>query len=109
MKINSRSKGRAGEQEVVRILKAEGYEVERGWQSRGGGEDNADVNGVPGVHIEVKRTEAFDPYKWLAQAQRDAGGGGKLPVVLHRRNKQPWMAILPFEFFLQLVKERNAV
>lgn len=109
MTINQRNKGRAGEQEVVRILKTEGFEAERGGQFRGGNEDNPDVKGVPGVHIEVKRTEAFDPYKWLAQAQRDAGGGGKLPVVLHRRNKQPWMAILPFEFFLQLVKERNAV
>lgn len=107
MTINQRSKGRAGEQEVVRIMKAEGYAAERGWQSRGGGEDNADVNGVPGVHIEVKRTERFEPYHWLAQAQRDAGAE-QLPVVLHRRNKQPWMAILPLEFFLQLIKERNA-
>lgn len=108
MPINQRSKGRAGEQEIVRILKTEGYEAERGWQSRGGGADNADVNGVPGVHIEVKRTEKFEPYNWLAQAQRDAGDGGRLPVVLHRRNKQPWMAIMPMEYFLQLIKERNA-
>ncbi|MGE3279704.1 MAG: hypothetical protein AB7H90_03400 [Alphaproteobacteria bacterium] len=107
MPINQRNKGRAGEQEIVRIFKQEGYEeAERGWQSRGGGEDNADVNGIPGVHVEVKRTERFEPYNWLAQAQRDAGQD-RLPVVLHRRNRQPWMAIMPLEFFLKLMKERT--
>jgi hypothetical protein len=53
--INSRAKGRAGEQEVATILRDElGMEVHRNWaqQAAIGG---CDLIGIPGWGIEVKR------------------------------------------------------
>jgi hypothetical protein len=58
---------------------------------------------LPGIHFEVKRTEKGNPYDWVAQAERDAGY--KIPVVLHRRNDHKWLAILPAEQFLRIVRE----
>ena len=55
---NSRRKGKVGELEVVRLCKAEGYDVHRSAQFCGNNESGAaDVVGLPGIHIEVKRVE----------------------------------------------------
>lgn len=102
MTINSRAKGAAGERELAAFLRERGFDSRRGQQFSGGA-DSPDVTGIPGVHIEAKRVEAGNPYVWLDQAIRDAGKD-KTPVVMHRRNKRGWIAILRLEDFLPLVK-----
>lgn len=99
---NSRRKGKDGELEVARILKARGLEASRGCQYHGG-PDSPDVVGLPGFHIEVKRVEAFNLYNALDQADRDKGAD-EVPVVVHRRSRKPWVAILPLDDFLDLVE-----
>jgi len=99
-RINSRTKGAVGEREIAEFLRERGYEARRGQQFSGGSDSPDVVHNIEGVHIEVKRTEAGNLYNWLAQAKRDAKG--KVPVVVHRRNKQEWVAILPLEDFLKL-------
>ncbi len=47
---------------------------------------------IPGVHFEVKRVEALRLYPALEQAIEDAGEN--VPVVLHRANQKPWVAIV---------------
>lgn len=102
-RINSRNKGASAERELANFLKDHGYEsAARGQQHKGGG-DSPDVVGLPGIHIEAKRVEAGNLYVWLAQAVRDAAGSGNLPIVVHRRNKQRWVAILDLEAFLNLL------
>ena len=54
----SRDKGKRGEREVASLLRSYGYDTHRGQQYHGG-KDSPDVVGLPGIHIEVKRTEAF--------------------------------------------------
>lgn len=100
---NSRQKGARGEREVAKILREHGYDARRGQQYSGANGD-ADVVGIPGIHIEVKRTESFRMYEALQQAVRDARGGEK-PVVVHRKNDFPWVAVMDLEDFLQLLKE----
>ena len=102
----SRDKGARGEREVAAILRAAGYDAHRGAQHKGGPE-SPDVDGLPGVHIEVKRTERLSLYDALSQAKRDAGG--KLPVVIHRRNESEWVVIQPLEDWLELFREYEAV
>ena len=97
---NSRRKGKDGELEVARILKARGLEASRGCQYHGG-PDSPDVVGLPGFHIEVKRTETFNLYKAMEQACRDRDGAAA-PVVVHRRSRQPWVAVLLLDDFLDL-------
>jgi len=99
-RINSRTKGAVGEREIAEFLRERGYEARRGQQFSGGSDSPDVVHNIEGVHLEVKRTEAGNLYKWLAQAKRDAKG--KVPVVVHRRNKQEWVAILPLDDFLKL-------
>lgn len=97
---NSRAKGAAGEREIANILKEHGYKARRGQQYCGSNGD-ADVVGVPGMHIEVKRTEKCNPYKYLDQAENDAREG-ELPVVFHRQNGKKWIAILDMDIFMDL-------
>lgn len=102
----SREKGKRGEREVASILRAYGYDCRRGQQYHGGG-DSPDVAGLPGIHIEVKRTERLSLYDALAQAKRDAKEGN-LPVVLHRKNESKWVAIMDFDDWMKIYREWEA-
>ena len=89
---NSRDKGARGEREAAAELRRVlGIEARRGVQ-HAGGPDSPDIvtENFP-VHIEVKRAERFELYGALAQATKDAGG--KMPLVLHRRNHRPWVFV----------------
>jgi Holliday junction resolvase len=108
--INSRAKGARGEREFAAYLEAHGLSAHRG-QQFAGGTDSPDVVCKPlaHVHFEVKRKEAGSSavYSWLHQADRD-GGKDKLPVVVHRTNKNGWIAILPATDLLRLLILREA-
>ena len=96
-----REKGKRGEREVSQILREHGYEdAHRGVQYQGGPQ-SPDVVGMPGIHIEVKRTEKPRLYEYMAQAEKDAGEN-EVPVVVHRQNGKKWLAILPFEDFVKM-------
>ena len=102
-RINSRQKGAQGEREFAEVLKAWGYEARRGQQFAGGGDSPDVVTNVPGVHFEVKRVQAGNPYGWLAQAIRDAKTGS-VPVVAHRRNGQDWVAVLRMDDLIKFIQ-----
>jgi hypothetical protein len=102
--MNSRAKGKVGELEAAALLRDNGFDARRGQQFQGGaGSPDVVCDALPGIHLEVKRVEAGNPYVWMAQAKRDAPG--KTPVVLHRKNRQDWLAILPAADFLALLKK----
>jgi Holliday junction resolvase len=99
----AKRRGKVGERELAKVLREHGFEeAKRGQQFRGGG-DSPDVVGIPGVHVECKRVEKFDPYDWMAQAVRDADEG-KTPAVIHRRNHKDWIVILRLEDYAALIK-----
>jgi hypothetical protein len=93
MGAKSRRKGCRGELEAAAELRRLfGVEARRGRQFHGG-ENSPDVQtAIPGVHFEVKRVESLRLYPALYQAMADAGEN--LPVVLHRPNQKPWVAIV---------------
>lgn len=97
---NSRSKGKKGELEVAKYLEGRGYRARRGQQYCGANGD-ADVVGVPGMHIEVKRTEQLRAYQYLEQATEDARDA-EVPVVFHRQSRRKWIAILDLDDFMDL-------
>lgn len=97
---NSRSKGKKGELEVAKYLEGRGYPARRGQQYCGANGD-ADVVGVPGMHIEVKRTEQLRAYQYLEQATEDARDG-EVPVVFHRQSRRDWIVILDATDFMEL-------
>lgn len=103
MSSMSRHKGAAAEREVVSILRDHGLKAQRTapLQSARDSSD-ADVIGVEGCHLEIKRQERVQIDAWCAQAERDAGT--LTPCVVWRRSRQPWRVALPLEDFLALVK-----
>lgn len=101
--MNSRDKGARGERELAHFLKDRGIEARRGQQFSGGADSPDVVSDLKHVHFECKRVEAGNPYVWLAQAVRDAGDS-KLPVVAHKRNNKDWIAILPLDVLIDLLK-----
>ena len=96
----SREKGKRGERELANTLKEHGFDARRGQQFCGASGD-ADVIGLPGIHIEVKRTESLSLYSALEQAEADARED-EIPVVFHRRNHKKWVVIMELENFLNM-------
>jgi hypothetical protein len=56
-------------------------------QVRAGG---ADVNGVEGMEVEVKRVEQLVVATAWAQVCRAAASSGKHPFLIHRKNRGSW-------------------
>ena len=99
----SKEKGKVGEREVAALLKAYGFEARRGQQFAGGGDSPDVVHNIPGLHIEVKRTEQLNLYAALNQAMTEAAEG-EYSAVFHRKNQKKWVVIMDAEEFLSLVK-----
>lgn len=105
--MNSRRKGAEGERELARVLRGYGYDSRRGQQYCGVNGD-ADVLGLPGIHIECKRVEKLNVSEAMQQSQRDARKG-ELPAVFHRKNREQWLVTMPLDDWMRLYRERGAV
>lgn len=97
----SKTKGKVGEREVAALLREHGIEARRGQQFSGSAESPDVVSELEDFHIEVKRTEQFNLYAALAQADSE-----KKPdhdsIVFHRKNSKPWVVVMDAKVFLQL-------
>lgn len=113
MSINSKQKGKAGELELVKKLAQYGYETRRSVQYNGRTEEGeADLIGLPGIHIECKRVEKLNIDDALEQADRDNAGKRELsfyerilPAVFHRKNRKKWKVTMYMEDFIELYRE----
>ena len=101
--MNSRNKGAAGERELAKVLKGYGYDCRRGQQYCGANGD-ADVVGLPGLHIECKRVERLNLDDAMAQAKADAKRE-EIPVVMHRKNNGKWRVTMSLEDFVTIYRE----
>lgn len=104
-KINSRKKGAEGERELAKILREHGYESRRGQQFCGKNGD-ADVVGLPGIHIECKRVERLDLNAAMKQAMGDAKDYDR-PCVFHRKNRDFWKVTMTLEDFLEMYRREQ--
>ena len=103
--MNAKKKGSEGERELLEILRAHGIEAHRNDQRYIGGHENPDVAArIRGfdLHLEVKRREKLSAYEAIAQAERDCGHA--LPVVMYRKNRAEWLAIMPLTVFFELME-----
>lgn len=104
MSAMSRRKGKTGELEVVNLLKERGLKAQRTAPLQAaGGTTDADVIGVEGMHLEVKRCERVEIDKWCAQVEL-AAHPSQVPCVVWRRSNQKWRVAMPFDDFLDLVR-----
>lgn len=108
MTINSKQKGSRTERLACQIFKKYGFEARRTQQYCGNTGDASDVvvKELPDFHIEVKGVERLNIYSALAQAERDTKNG-KIPLVVHKRNRSPFYATLSLTDLLSLIKEHR--
>ena len=85
---------------VMQQLREYGYDSRRGQQYCGSNGD-ADVVGLPGVHIECKRVERLNIYDAIEQSKNDARDGEN-PVVMHRRNRKEWLVTMPLDDWMKM-------
>lgn len=101
--INSKQKGKTGELEAAKLLQGLlGCSARRGQQFKGTPESPDLVGAIPGVHIEVKRVEKLNLVDAVAQADRDKGER-EVSMVLHRKNRSPWLITVKAEDLLQFI------
>lgn len=106
MRINSRRKGAAFERRLAGILRDYGYNARRSQQYCGANGD-ADVTGLPGIHIEAKAVERLNIYDAMSQSKRDARSG-EIPVVMHKKNNCNILVTMELEDFMQIYTEYEA-
>ncbi|CAG0976345.1 hypothetical protein GEOBC_01559 [Geobacteraceae bacterium] len=93
MTAMQRRKGKVGELELVRLLRELlGANVARNLeQSRQGG---ADLLGLPGWAVEVKRAARPRLSEWWLQACTQAEVTGLRPALCYRLDRQPWRVVV---------------
>ena len=103
MSRRSRNKGKRGEREAAKELnRLFGLEARRAQQYCGEAGD-ADLIGIEGIHVEVKRVERFCLHPSHDQAD-SARKAGETPLVLTRQNGKSWVACCYLEDLPKLIE-----
>lgn len=99
----SQRKGSAGERELAAILRQYGHNCDRGGSLTFG--EVADITGLPGIHIEVKRVEKLNVGEAMEQSIRDSERmRDGMPALFHRRNRKPWLVTMRLVDWLKLYR-----
>ncbi len=106
MPINSKEKGKRGELAFSKFCREHGYETRRGQQYAGASGD-ADVIGLPKLHVEVKNTERLDLRGAMAQSISDSREG-ETPIVAHKKNNCEWLITMRAKDFMPIYREWEA-
>lgn len=94
-----------GEQELADYLSEYGYSLRRGGPSDG---TVPDLIGLPGIHIECRRTEKIDINAAMMQSVHDAERfRDGMPVVFHRQNRSPWLVTVWLDGFMKLYRRET--
>lgn len=105
MGLGSRTKGARGELEAAEALTRIGLDCARTAQRTG-------KTGLPdlhcedlNLHIEVKRTERLNPYRYMDQALSDSQRTKRTPLVVMRSSHRPWLILIRLDDLPALVDE----
>ena len=104
--MNSNAKGKRGERELAGKLREYGYDCRRSQQYCGAAGD-ADIVGLPGIHVECKRVERLNLEDAMTQARSDAREG-ELPAVFHRKNNCEWVVSMTLTDWMTIFSEWEA-
>lgn len=102
MPINSKQKGKKGELEFSNLCKKHGFKTRRSQQYAGINGD-ADIVGLNGVHVEVKRVERLNLNKAMKQSIDDSKEG-EIPIVAHRKNREKWKITMLADDWVKLYR-----
>jgi Holliday junction resolvase len=108
MPVNSRQKGARYERELAAAFKDEGFKQARRGQQYCGANGDADVVGLPGIHVEAKRVEHLNLYDAMAQAVRNAKKKEEIPAVFHRKNHCETLVTMRMDDWFKIYHEWEA-
>lgn len=105
--INSKDKGKRYELEVANYFKERGFhKARRSVQYNGKAEKGqADVVGIPYLHVECKHNEKLNIEEAMQQALRDNKSKNKIPVVIHRKNREKSKVTMTLDDFMFIYGE----
>lgn len=104
-RVNSIRKGKHGERLAAKYLRSLGFEDCIRGQQHAGGPESPDVDGIPGVHLEVKfGVGGMDLGTQLhgdaiSQSMREAGDGEAWCVLWKRPRSRQWLLTVGLEGF----------
>lgn len=105
MGLGSRTKGARGELEAAEALTRIGLDCSRTAQRTGKtGLADLECDGV-NLHIEVKRTERLNPYRFMDQAIADSQRTRRKPLVVMRSSHKPWLIVCRLDDMPGIVDE----
>jgi len=108
--LNSCAKGKAGEREVIRMLRQYWPDACRNLDQCREVSDTLDVKSdalnTAGVHFQIKRVEKLNVWEALRQANSEASQFD-IPVLAFRRNRGEWYGALPLDELLALLALRD--
>jgi hypothetical protein len=103
-KINSKQKGARGERLFRDLCREEGYTDAHRTQQYCGDNGDADVEGLPGIHAEVKFVEKLNLRAAMKQSINDRREG-EIPIVAHKTSREPWLITMRAEDWFKLYHE----
>ena len=101
--VNSNRKGKAGERELSKLFRSYGFEEARRSQQFAGINNDADVVGLPHVHVECKRVERLNIHDAIEQTIRDKREE-ELGIVAHRKDRTQWLVTMTLDEWMEIYK-----
>lgn len=95
-----RTKGHNFERETAKQFRELFPEAKRGFQTRGGGKEAADVE-IPFFHIECKVGKRPNPLAAYKQASEDATN--KIPVAIIKRDREKALVVFELDVFIKIL------
>lgn len=100
-----RAKGHAFERQIAAEMRRIWPNAKRGFQARGGGQEQADVEGTP-FHLECKHGKKVNVRAAMAQAIADTNG--RTPVVVFKDDRKEPLVVMLFEDWLEMAAKAGA-
>ena len=101
--VNSNRKGKTGERELSKLFRSYGFEGARRSQQFAGINNDADVVGLPHVHVECKRVERLNIHDAIEQTIRDKREE-ELGIVAHRKDRTKWLVTMTLDDWMEIYK-----
>lgn len=109
----SARKGNQFERDVVAYLQANGYPHAERAYGAGRPSDVGDIDGIPGIVLEVKACKTFTLGPWCNEAERERiNARADYGIVIAKRRQKATheaFAILPLWQLVRLLTERDAL
>lgn len=103
MAVNSRQKGARFERALAHIFREYGFDDARRGQQFSGKNGDADVVGLPFIHVEAKNVQKLNLRNAMAQSERDAKAD-ETPVVMHKMDRKPILVTMNLDDWMRMYK-----